>query len=187
MWKLAALALIVFVPAIARADSPNQLSDGADWGARPRITALFGVATPTGELGVEYTHMIFSHLEIGAAVGGGITGAQASIMPRLRTGAGSTSVTFGTGLSGGAYNEFQLFQFCLSTGPDACHDNQVRTTALWANVEAGLQVTSRAGMTFRLYGGAGRVIGRGACHNGDCARIDNMTLPYVGLALGHTL
>ena len=194
MAKYLVLAATITVPALASAEPHPALLDRGqpepieqpDQGARSRITLNLGLFTPVGELGFEYTQMVVRFLEIGASVGVGFSGPQAAIMPRLRAGGGPISISIGAGLSGGAYTD----PFGLSC-PDAssvpCSDNGVKATLLWTNAEGGIQWTSHGGVVVRLYAGAGRVLTHGTCRNGECDRVDGMTLPYAGLAFGHTL
>jgi hypothetical protein len=187
MLKLIGMVVVVFVPALASADPQSTLSESADWGARSRLAVSLGLFTPTGELGLEYTHVVLPHLEVGAGAGIGFTGPQASITPRLRAGAGLFSMTFGAGISGGSYDEPELFSFCVTAGDHLCPDNRIKALALWANFEMGLQFTSRSGMAWRVYGGIGTAVAHGACSRGNCARIDDMNIPYLGISFGHTL
>lgn len=180
-----ALVAVVLVPVLAHADSKLVIDEEPDRGARSRLSATLGGATPTGVFGVEYTQNLHPNVELGAGAGIGITGPQVSLMPRLRVGRSNTAGLLGAGISGGTFNEPDLFNLCFSTGP--CPNNNIKTTALWANAEAGVQLTSKGGTTFYLYGGIGKAIATGHCDRGNCSRVDRMTLPYLGIAFGHTL
>lgn len=151
-------------------------------GARSRLTFLLGLFTPTGEFGLEYTQNVASLFEVGVGVGGGFSGPQVSIMPRLRMGNGAVSLLLGAGLSGGPYHEPVLF--CLSEH-GGCMATE--TTAVWGNIEGGLQMVSRGGTTVTLYGGLGTMLGASGCTGPDCDDIVGTELPYGGIAIGHTL
>jgi hypothetical protein len=173
----AVLAAIVFASALANAD-PAPGDDAAPR-AHSRVSGTLGLFTPTGSLGVEYTQAALPTFEIGAGVGVGFSGPQASIMPRLRIGDGLQAIVLGAGASGGRLVIPVLFCF------DECTDT--RTTALWVDVEAGIQATTSGGVTLSAYGGLSRVVAHGACTGDQCNRVDRLMLPYAGFALGHTL
>jgi hypothetical protein len=182
----ALFALVVVGPAIASANSHAAAvnhDDNTDTSAHSRLALTLGLLTPTGELGIEYTLMV-PYVEVGVGVGVGIfSGAQASIMPRLHLGTRELSVTLGAGISGGPYGDFA--GPCFTTNYDQC--KATKTTALWANVEAGLTWTSEGGTSLRLYGGIGRLVGQTGCTGPHCDRLVDDQLPYLGLAIGHTL
>ena len=158
----------------------SEATEADDRGARSRLAFLFGLFTPTGEIGIEYTQNVASFLEVGLGVDGGFSGIQGAVMPRLRVGSGAVGVTLGAGLSGGHYRKPEFF--CWG-GP--CMDTE--TTALWVNVEAGVQVTSRTGFTMSLYGGVGSIAISSGCSGPDCDELKGDALPYGGIAIGHTL
>ncbi|MEO7731436.1 MAG: hypothetical protein ABIY55_10715 [Kofleriaceae bacterium] len=173
------LAVIGMAPALASA-APNAPTNAAiDRGAQGRLALTLGLLTPTGEIGVEYTQRVLPYLEIGAGGGLGVFGAQASLMPRLRAGDRNTSLTLGAGVSGGPFHEQPILCF------DDCGNTE--TTVLWANLEIGFDFTSDSGVSFRVYGGAGDLIAHGSCTGPDCDRLRGTILPYVGIAVGHTL
>jgi hypothetical protein len=178
------LAAVISAPALTGADPQVVLGEDVDWAARSRVSGSVGVFTPIGEFGFEYTHMVLPTLEIGAGAGVGYLGPQVSLMPRLRTGQGPTSFTFGAGISGGPYSAPELPFFCEPSGPNMCI---TRTTVLWGNLEVGVQRTWREGMTLRVYGGAGRIVAHTACTGHGCNSVSGLTLPYLGIAIGHTL
>jgi len=163
------------------AAAPAPAGARPDLGARSRVALLLGLFTPTGEAGIEYTQNVASFLEVGLGAGRGFSGIQGAVMPRLRAGSGALGVTLGAGLSGGHYREPQFF--CWGEGP--CMDTE--TTALWVNVEAGVQVTSRTGFTMSLYGGVGSIAISSGCSGPDCDELEGNALPYGGIAIGHTL
>jgi hypothetical protein len=177
------LAAVISAPALTGADPQVVLGEDVGWAARSRVSGSVGLFTPTGELGFEYTHMVLPTLEIGAGAGVGYLGPQASIMPRLRTGQGPTELTFGAGISGGLYRDPPFF--CEHTDPNKCMDTN--TTVLWVNLEVGVQRTWRGGMTLHVYGGAGRIVAHAACTGPSCDSVGGLTLPYLGIAIGHTL
>lgn len=171
--------------------APGELggttTDGElDHGARSRVSGSLGLLTPTGEIGFEYTRNLAAFLELGIAVGYGFSGPQLAVMPRLRTGSGPLSVSLGAGLSGGPYHEpVLLVDGCPCTGCESCKPTDA--TAMWANLELGVQGTGQSGVMVRVYGGAGRLVWMGDCVGGDCRRLPGTLLPYLGLAIGHTL
>jgi hypothetical protein len=183
------LAMIIVAPGLARADPDPGAAPGedADQSARSRLALTLGLLTPTGELGVEYTQIVVANLEVGAGVGLGVYGPQASIMPRLRAGSARASVTLGVGISGGPYSETSGGGFCLTTDYDRCEKMETNTTVLWSNVEIGYQTTWPGGGMLRAYCGAGKLVAHGACTGPRCGSIDGMDLPYLGIAVGHTL
>ena len=179
------LAAVISAPVLTAADPQVVLGEGVGWAARSRVSGSVGLFTPTGELGFEYTHMVLPTLEIGAGAGVGYLGPQASIMPRLRTDQGPTALTFGASISGGPYHDPVLTFFCYPTSPNTCMDTN--TTVLWVNLEVGVQRTWRGGMTLHVYGGAGRIVAHAACTGASCDSVGGLTLPYLGIAIGHTL
>jgi hypothetical protein len=185
MCRFVVMVLFIVVPAVATAEP--EVAQRSDVAMRPRIAMSLGVGTPTGELGFEYTQVLFRYLEIGAGVGIGVTGFQGSVMPRLRIGGHGTLLMLGAGLSGGMYDEPQLFDLCLTTNYDECRNQNPKTTALWGNFELGIQRTTPTGFTWRFYGGVGEALGHGDCLRGNCDRVDGMTIPYLGFSIGHTL
>jgi len=172
------LVAMAVTPAVAFAQPRELPGDDADWGARPRVSASIGLFTPTGEIGAEYTQPLTPGFEVGVGVGAGLTGAQFAAMPRLRFGRGPFAITLGVGVSGGPFRP----NFCL--GEDPCMDGQV--DALWINGEVGGQITSRAGLAFRVFGGVGAVAATVRCTAGTCGSIDGQVLPFLGVSLGHT-
>ena len=174
----ALLALMVLVPVAAQAKPhtaiENTVDDGddAERGTYSRMSLTLGLFTPTGEIGFEYT-AVFPYLEVGAGVGFGGLGPQASIMPRLHIGTRHTSATLGVGFSGGIFHDAS---WCITEDADRCRDST--TAFLWANVEVGVAWSSDGGATVRLYGGLGRLLD---------PQVVDVELPYFGLAIGHTL
>jgi hypothetical protein len=183
----ALFALVVLVPAIGSANSHTAVvshDDNPDSGVHSRLSLTLGLLTPTGEFGLEYT-VVVPYLEVGVGGGVGLVyGAQASIMPRLHLGNRELSVTLGAGISGGPYGNFA--GPCFTTNYDQC--KSTKTTALWANVEAGLMWTSDGGASLRLYGGIGTIVGQTGCTGPDnCDGFVGDQLPYLGFAIGHSL
>ena len=176
-----AFATIVLSSAIASADSHN--APPADPNPQPhnRISLLVGLATPTGELGFEYT-FVRRYFEVGLAAGVGILGPQTSLMPRLRLDDRGAEFTLGAGISGGPYND-PVF-LCLSEEPGRC--DSTKATVLWANAELGAAMRARNGMTLRLYGGAGKLVAHSGCTGPQCAGIDGQTMPYLGVGIGYS-
>jgi hypothetical protein len=177
------VACIALAPAVASADSHAPVSKDGDPEARSRLSITLGLFTPTGELGFEYTQIVIPALEVGAGIGIGGFGPQASVTPRLRIGDRQLLFTLGGGISGGPYSESA--SLCLTTDYDLC--KSTNTTVVWANVEAGFQMTSAGGATLRFYGGDGRLVSHGACTGPRCDGLTGMELPYFGVAFGHTL
>jgi hypothetical protein len=145
------------------------------------MSLLVGLATPTGEVGLEYT-LIRRYFEVGAAAGVGLLGPQASIMPRLRLDDRGAEFTLGAGVSGGPYND-PVF-LCLSEEPGRCQGT--KATVLWANAELGAAMRARNGMTLRLYGGVGKLVAHTECTGPQCPGIDGQTMPYLGVAIGYS-
>jgi len=193
---------LVLAFALLVAVTTSALADGTD--ATPAPTArkqtdrshlglTVGLATPTGELGAEYTLVVMPNLEIGFGVGladmiplGGESlspDPQAAIMPRFRYALGPTVLTAGVGLSGGRYTTY-LSPFASTPG----HAIDEVTNALWANGEAGVEYHLH-GMFARAYLGAGKVIAHSEIKHYDGGTNMNLVddaLPYVGLTVGHT-
>ena len=182
MMKRIVVVAIAFAPALASADPAVGLADDANWGARSRISFLLGLATPIGSLGFEYTQLVAPYLEVGAGMGVGFTGAQFSLTPRLRIGQEASTLTLGgasragrsaTGQTLGSVSQRDpacapILPCCGSTPRPACRQSH------------------GGGMMGRLYGGIGKLVAHGSC-TGYCGELDGTTLPYVGLAIGHTL
>lgn len=161
---------------------PAGVDETVDRGARSRVSLSLGLFTPIGEVGFEYTQRLASFLELGVAAGGGYGGPQVAVMPRLRAGTGAMSLSLGAGLSGGPYREPELIVW-------GDHDTERAAVAIWANLEGGVQGTWRSGALLRVYGGVGRIMWSGDCRGGDdwCDALPGSVLPYVGIAIGHTL
>ena len=163
------------------ADPHNVPSSDPNPDPHSRISLLAGLATPTGELGFEFT-FIRRYFEVGAAAGVGILGPQLSIMPRLRLNDRGAEFTLGAGVSGGPYND-PVF-LCLSEEPGRCDDT--KATVLWANGELGVAIRAPSGATLRLYGGAGKLVAHSDCKGPKCSGVDGQTMPYLGVALGYS-
>jgi hypothetical protein len=104
-------------------------------------------------------------------------------MPRLRFGRGNVAFLLGAGLSGGPY---QVFDICFQEG---CQNPASVEVAVWANIEAGVQVTTQRGFLVKGYVGDGTIIASSSCSGdaGDCMTVNGTNLPYVGLSIGHAL
>lgn len=177
------MVAVVLAPALARAEpapAPELAADD-DRGARSRITGTLGLFTPVGELGLQYTQALGPAFEVELGVGYGFSGPQASVMPRVRLGRGTLAFTIGAGASAGDYVEPTLLCF----DDDACMST--RTTALWGNAEVGLLVTSRTGLTVHAYGGAGWLLAHDRCTGPRCDGLQGSVLPFLGVAIGHTI
>lgn len=191
----AAIAAVVVlgVGHAARAEDPSNRS----------VTAVVGLGTPVGGLGIEGAYRIASHLEVSAGVGIGLSAAshfspvQWAVMPRYRIGNPRHVLTVGLGLSGGNYG-YVVASLCGSQEDiPECNSNDTRYT-LWANAEVGGELTGPTGFVFRYFVGYGRILAQGADHctyfNTPaqlCSGIPGNTLPYAnlpyaGVALGHT-
>jgi len=192
----AAIAVVVVlgVGHAARAEGPSNKT----------LTAVVGLGTPVGGLGVEGAYRIGSHLEVSAGLGIGLTAAshnfqpiQWAVMPRYRIGNARHALTLGLGLSGGNY-AYVVASLCASQEDiPECNTNDTRYT-LWANAEVGGELTGPTGFVFRYFVGYGRILAQGADHctyfntpAQFCSGIPGNTfpyanLPYVGVALGHT-
>lgn len=176
-----AFTIVVLGSAIASADPHSAAPADPDPQPHNRMSLLVGLATPTGELGFEYT-FIRRYFEIGAGAGVGVLGPQASIMPRLRLNDRGAEFTLGAGLSGGPYND-PVF-LCLSEEPGRC--DSTKATVLWANLELGVAVRARSGATLRVYGGAGELVGHAGCTGPKCEGVDGQTMPYLGVGIGYS-
>lgn len=182
---LLAFALITSTATFAHADSDVPSSSLSDRRDHSRLGATVGLFTPVGEAGLEYTYAAHRNVEIGFGAGLGHLGVgtptpQASIMPRLRTRIGAVTFTLGTGLSGGPYTNFGI-----RDGADVIHHQS--TTALWANVEAGIQVSSQHGPFARFAVGGGKVIAHSKIEADDTQytmTLSDDALPYAGLTIG---
>jgi hypothetical protein len=174
--KRLVIAALVLAPGIAFADPAAH----DDYGAKSRVSATLGLATPTGSLGVEYAHALHPNLELALGAGMGFSGPQLSVMPRLRAGSGPVSFSLGAGVSGGP---FEVFEICFD-----CEDEmETKANTLWANVEAGLQITTHGGTAVRMFGGLGHVVAYDSCSGPHCSELeDNYKLPYAGISIGRT-
>jgi hypothetical protein len=191
--KLVALAALVatsVVAPLAHADAPGatepvsiSTASAVDYGARSSLSVTTGVFTPVGEIGIEYTHNLNRYLEVGFSGGMGFTGPQAAVMPRLRIAHGGLAFLLGAGLSGGPY---QALDICFD---DGCETPGSVKVAVWANLEAGVQLTTERGFLVKVYAGAGAIVASSVCTGNpdDCMSINGTTLPYFGLSIGHTL
>ncbi len=160
----------------AHADpEPTTPSNRAD---HARLGVTVGFFTPTGELGIEYTQVLHPNVEVSVGAGVGLVriGPQLSVMPRLRKSFGPVTLSIGTGLSAGRYNNISPF----------AEDDAPRIPSLFANAEAGVQITSRRGPFARVFGGAGKVIAHGAYDTRDQAQRRELSevLPYGGVTVG---
>jgi hypothetical protein len=180
--------LISSTASLVQADSDVAPSSRTDRRDHSRIGATAGLLTPVGEAGLEYTYAAHRNVEVGFGAGLGHLGVgtptpQASIMPRLRTRRGPVSLSIGTGLSGGPYTNLGI-----RDGADVIHHQS--TTALWANVEAGIQVSSRRGPFARFALGAGKVIAHSKIEADSMTYTTNLhddALPFAALTVGTSL
>ena len=180
-WKLS--LAIVLVAGVAHADvdsGPSQPTDARD---HSRVGATVGIATPVGEVGVEYTWAALPALEIGLGAGiamnmgpGVAVLPQASVMPRFRVRRGAVTFTVGSGLSGGEFQNVSPFA------------EQKPVTALWANAEAGIQFSSSRGRFVRLFAGAGLIVAHSTPMSGsEYAYAFPTVLPSIGAQVGFGL
>ncbi|HEY4059171.1 MAG TPA: hypothetical protein VGM39_21290 [Kofleriaceae bacterium] len=184
--KLALLTAVLALPAVVHAD-PEP--------ARSYVSATAGLATPVGEVGLEYTYLFTQHLELSGGVGlanmlrtrnenGDSTSInpQLAIMPRLRHPMGNAAFVIGAGLSGGTYT--------VQSSAFSSDDYEAITRALWLNGEVGFEWFPGGGMAVGVYGGYGTVIAHGTVHNSrneELMSLRDDTLPYFGVRVGHVL
>ena len=171
------VVLALLVSSSAYADPGND---------RSHVAATAGLATPTGEVGVEYTLVTPHHLEIGFGVGLATLlsppsvqpDPQLAIMPRYREHAGPGVFTLGAGLSGGRYT--------VLGSPFSDYAVLQQSYALWANAEVGYEVVSRAGVFARVYAGGGKIIAHRMIDTTDSSRmLLDSALPYAGVPHGY--
>lgn len=171
-------ALASGASSVARADgfTPSDRRDHS------RVGATIGLFTPNGELSVEYAQAIYKYAEVSVGAGYGLwvrVGPQASIMPRLRMRFGSATLSVGTGISVGRFNNISAFS----------REDAPEIPTLWSNTEAALQLTTRGGLYVRGALGVGVQLAHGSYHPHD-AEIDMTTddhIPYGYLGVGMTL
>lgn len=187
-----ALATLVAAPAIAHADDGGApiTSDRRD---HSRIAMTLGVATPTGGVGLEYTLALHQHLDLALGVGLSTTSVlrtttgygesaglhradpQAAVMARYRLRTGMVTYSGGAGLSAGRYQECH--------GDLGSCETIVQTRALWANLEAGVQLSSASGPFVRFFVGTGYMVVGAPMDTLDGAG----WLPYAGASVGYAL
>lgn len=163
-------AIVTFLASHAHADpQPFDRRDGS------RIGAGVGLFTPTGELGLEYTQALHPNLEVGVGAGVGLvrTGPQLAVMPRLRTRRGAFTLSLGTGLSVGRFNNISPF----------ADEQAPHVLSVFANGEAGLQVTSKRGPFARVYAGAGKIVAHEAVEPEYRDELKDV-IPYGGVTVG---
>src|SRR5262245_19440280 len=173
MLSLLSLAFVsLAASSVAHAD-PQPLDRRDD----SRIGATVGLFTPTGELGVEYTQALHPNVELGVGAGVGIVrvGPQLSVMPRLRKRLGPITLSLGTGLSVGRYNNISPF----------ADENATHILSLFGNAEGGVQITSQQGPFARVFAGAGKIVAHGAYRENvpeERAELDDV-IPYGGVTV----
>jgi hypothetical protein len=173
---------------LAHADVDASSTSPADRRNHSRVGATVGLFTPVGEAGLEYTYVVRRDVEIGFGAGLGNLGfgeanPQAAIMPRLRTPIGAGTLTLGTGLSGGPYTNRGV-----RDADYVFHEQS--TSALWANVEAGVQITSQRGPFARVALGVGKVIAHSTIEADDTMYMNTLAddlLPFAALTIGTAL
>ena len=175
--------------------APRPAVVEADVG-RPRDTAVSyvgGAGTPVGVAGVEVVHHLGSLFEISSGVGIGYSAAasephpglghvlQWAVMPRLRLGSETGSLTLGAGISGGNYG---ATSFCTEDPCNTSTSNYPTGYVLWSNFEIGGEQWWPNGFALRYFVG----YGHGWCVNGTCrSAIGESTVntPYFGFGLGY--
>jgi hypothetical protein len=192
MWKRVSvcLGLLLLLPSIASAGAPGETAavERDDDHDRHRVGGTLGLWTPIGAAGVNYTRMTrFVEVDVGAGLA--FSGPQAAVMPRLRLGNDNIAFTLGVGLSVGRYrNEFECPDIDLDWTDDTDEVCIVpETVALWGNGEAGVAVTSRAGLFLRVFAGGGQIAATSGCDADpdECDSVDPGTfMPYGGVTLG---
>lgn len=199
---LLCLAAIVATSSVARADAGTSLA-ASDRRDHSRVSAILGVATPIGGFGAEYALALPPDFELalgvglatvsvlrdtagyGDSVGVSRADVQAAAMARYRLRRGPVTFTAGAGLSGGRYTE-------CSGDLGGCEDAD-RATALWANMEGGIQVSSKAGPFVRLFLGGGYMVAHGTfvrtmgSSSTMAGGTDTTWLPYLGAGVGYAL
>lgn len=114
--------------------------------------------------------------------------AQVAVEPRLRFFVTRTvAMTAGVGVSFGSYREASPGVACFF----GCSPSYTRSwdTAVWADLEAGVEGRTSGGFTWRAFGGAGRVMNPAAytCTGSEGCNGTAPTAPHAGIALGYAL
>ncbi len=200
---LFSLAALVATSSIARADEGTSIA-ASDRRDHSRVAVILGVATPIGGFGAEYTLALPRDFDLalgagfattsvlrdtagyGDSAGVGRADLQAAAMARYRLRRGAVTFTVGAGLSGG--------RFTSCSGDLGACENADRAAALWANTEAGLQVSSKAGPFVRLFLGTGYLLAHGTytrtmeSSSPTSAEVPDVSwLPYLGAGVGYAL
>jgi hypothetical protein len=195
MTQSAAAMTLTVVLGLAPAGRANT-DDGQ---SRRAVAAVLGIGTPVGAAGLEGSYWFGPKLELSAGLGLGLSAsaAQWAVMPRYRIGSARQALTLGLGVSGGDY-AYTLASLCGSQEEFVeCHTSDTRYT-VWVNAELGGEHVGPSGFTLRYFVGVGRIVAQGADHctylnqpSDNCGGIPGNTLPYAtipyfGVALGHT-
>jgi hypothetical protein len=168
------LAITVSSVASAEGFLHPTLADRRD---HSTLSALAGMGTPAGELGIAYAQAV--HHNVDVAVSGGYgkfwrSGVQFGAMPRLRARLNGVTFALGAGLSVGKYT---------AHWPHDSSDSAIST--LFRDIEGSIQVTSRRGPFARLFFGVSKPLAFGA--HGPGMELDYDSAPYLGTSLGWAL
>jgi len=182
LWLGLAALVMLFTARSARA-SEATLHESSAFAARPlAIEAELGLGTPLGLYGVALDYAPMPWLSLNAGVGkAAVGGTQVGFMPRLRQVSGDVGLAVGFGVStGSTQSPVVCFWGC---GQRTWED------VVWMNPELSLDVRSKTGFVFRMFGGAQIPVSRGRCVSGcyDQSAPYTDTRPYLGVALGAAL
>jgi hypothetical protein len=137
------------------------------------VGLVFGFATPVGSIGVDVQYEATEWLALSGGVGLAFSGPQAAVMPRLYTPTGSLRLFAGAGFSVGNYDEPDI---CI----DGCPVDDDGTTAVWGNLEGGIEYRTQP-IFVRLTLGGGWIT---SDHPDKANEGGEYWLPYAGITVG---
>lgn len=190
---LLCFAFVSFSAVRVLASEPQEgaalASDEGPWSRRPlAVEAHLGLWSPYGYVGAAVDYSALDYVGFTAGLGKGASGLLVGAMGRARLPIGRVAPYLELGLSLGSHQSDGCSTFDCQSG-DGVWEWDV---AAWGMAGVGLESRFADSFSFRLYGGAQKVLNEGSatCESltGACGSGPNHTAteaPYVGLAMGY--
>lgn len=185
----------------AQPDAPPRLPD--PWATRPfMVEGHLGAGTPVGILGIALDYSPWSLLGLNLGIGLGVSGPEYAFTSRirlLRLGRRThVALYLGAGLSANAYDQPSYINWIPVDGSQSESASERAhfhwDIAYWTNLEAGVEIRLRSGISLRPYLGVSRLLNPDPSatlvdvHSGMPPT--SPVVPwsgYVGFALGYTM
>ncbi|HEX8107080.1 MAG TPA: hypothetical protein VF516_05090 [Kofleriaceae bacterium] len=140
-----------------------------------------GIASAVGLAGVTYSRSVAAGLLVELGIGGGVSGLQLSVMPKLVLGASTSRFVVGVGASVGIPG----VEIVTDDGPFGSNENK-RVITPWLNAEIGYDFRSTSGASFLVAGGITVALAHGCATGIDsCSELYGLVLPQIRVGYGH--